>query len=267
MTDAGSTPDTQLGFAPQAAIVALLGIVLALAGAFGTAPLPLPVRLAYWIGGLVVAGLLMQLLAIPMRAVCRLVGVGEHWAYLMALPLLCAGFLVAFWLAAPQTVLEGNVRFGLLFIQTLAVGVAIFLLFGGLFAWGAARGREAEGGPSGAPAGTGTERVPLPEATRLHERLPPAFGPVLALRVEDHYTVAIGRGRSEMLLLPLREAIDEVGAQHGMQVHRSWWVAHGAVAQAKRSGRAVELELVDGTEAPVSRSNIAAVRKTGWLAD
>ncbi|WBY16738.1 LytTR family transcriptional regulator DNA-binding domain-containing protein [Erythrobacteraceae bacterium WH01K] len=270
MTDAASTPDTRVGFATHAAIVALLGVVLALAGAFGTGGLPLPARLAYWIGGLVGAGMLMQLLVIPMRGVCRMLAVGEHWAYLMALPLLCAGFLVAFWLTAPPTVLEGDVRFGLLFVQTLAVGVAIFLLFGGLFALSAAR--TGDTGTLAAPPAT-TPPVPsfehpsLPVDTKLHERLPPAFGPVLALRVEDHYTIAIGHGGQEMLLLPLRDAIAEIGETHGEQVHRSWWVAHGAVAQARRSGRSVELELVDGSVAPVSRANVAEIRKAGWLAD
>ena len=70
---------------------------------------------------------------------------------------------------------------------------------------------------------------------RLLRRVPPALGrDLLALEMEDHYLrihTALG---SDLILLRLRDALAELGPSRGRQVHRSWWVAEGAVASAER---------------------------------
>jgi DNA-binding LytR/AlgR family response regulator len=53
----------------------------------------------------------------------------------------------------------------------------------------------------------------------------------------------------------------------GLKVHRSWWVARGAVASVVQDGRDLRLRLSNGLEAPVARTNVAAVRAAGLLDD
>jgi LytTr DNA-binding domain-containing protein len=86
-------------------------------------------------------------------------------------------------------------------------------------------------------------------------RIPPALGrDLLALEMEDHYLrihTAIG---SDLILLRLRDAMAELGPKRGRQVHRSWWVAEGAVAETERAGARTLLVLRNGLKVPVSKS-------------
>ena len=70
---------------------------------------------------------------------------------------------------------------------------------------------------------------------------------------------------SDLILTPLKDAIAELGATDGLQVHRSWWVAKGAVAEPVASGRNLSLRLSNGLEVPVSRASVAKLRAAGWL--
>jgi len=50
-----------------------------------------------------------------------------------------------------------------------------------------------------------------------------------------------------------------------MQVHRSWWVARGAVEDVLREGRNLRLGLARGIEAPVARAKIAELKDARWI--
>ncbi|MBX3498214.1 MAG: LytTR family transcriptional regulator DNA-binding domain-containing protein [Alphaproteobacteria bacterium] len=63
---------------------------------------------------------------------------------------------------------------------------------------------------------------------------------------------------SDLILLRLRDAVAE------LQVHRSWWVAHGAVQAANRDGQKLTLILRNGLEVPVSKSRREVVGAAGW---
>jgi hypothetical protein len=97
-------------------------------------------------------------------------------------------------------------------------------------------------------------------------RIPPALGrDLLALEMEDHYLrihTAIG---SDLILLRLRDAMAELGPKRGRQVHRSWWVAEGAVAEAERAGARTLLVLRNGLKVPVSKSFRDPAKEMGWL--
>lgn len=97
-------------------------------------------------------------------------------------------------------------------------------------------------------------------------RIPPKLGrEIVCLVMEDHYVRAYTVLGSDLILLPLHKAIDELGGLDGMQVHRSWWVARAAVVGAVEDGRNVRLRLSNGLEAPVARSSVARLRAAGWL--
>jgi len=95
--------------------------------------------------------------------------------------------------------------------------------------------------------------------------LPPGFGPLLALKGEDHYVRAIASERAELLLMRLRDAIALLPPADGAQVHRSWWVARAAVTGTARDGRNTFLTLSNGDTVPVSREKLSALRRDGWF--
>lgn len=86
-------------------------------------------------------------------------------------------------------------------------------------------------------------------------RIPPALGrDLLALEMEDHYLRIHTMVGSDLILLRLRDALAELGPSRGRQVHRSWWVAEGAVTATERGGARTVLVLRNGLKVPVSRT-------------
>jgi DNA-binding LytR/AlgR family response regulator len=69
---------------------------------------------------------------------------------------------------------------------------------------------------------------------------------------------------SSLYFASMREVVRQLG-DRGLQVHRSWWVAHGAVRASTGDSRSLELILTNGVSVPVARSRIAAVRAAHWL--
>ena len=233
-------------------LLALLGTALALPGAFGTGDLPLVLRLAYWMLGLVLAWAAMHGILFLTRASARLLGLPGVAAYLLAIPLLSAG--IAFVVAGLRGD-TGAITLSL-FAQTSALGLAIFAMFWLLYARLSMRHAtpEKEHAPPSPPEPEGLL------GTALHRRLPADFGPILALVVEDHYVTVIGNDQREMLLINLTEASEEIGSDKGLRIHRSWWVAKPAVRELRRSGRKLFALLHNGEEAPVSRANVARAK-------
>ncbi|MEM1262560.1 MAG: LytTR family DNA-binding domain-containing protein [Pseudomonadota bacterium] len=88
---------------------------------------------------------------------------------------------------------------------------------------------------------------------------------VLALQAEEHYVRVIASQGAQLIHYRFGDAINEMPAGLGLQVHRSWWVAGHAVRSAKRGARRWQLVLDDDLEIPVSDSYVAAVREHGWL--
>ena len=249
-------------------IVLAIGFVLGLIGPFGSYAMPLVWRLDYWMG----FGLMGYVLFRPLNAVAelaaRISGVPSWIA--VGLAGLVAGF--------PMTLMIGFViggmqwdnpylddGFALLYAQVCGMGLAVYGISYWLFIREFAPGAEpivehaADIAALPAPSVAGVVLCPL------HAQLPPAFPPILALSVEDHYVKVHAAGRSAMLLMPLTEAIGAMGAAEGVKVHRSWWVASSAVTGAKRIGRDWQLTLANGITAPVSRQNVAAARAAGLL--
>jgi DNA-binding LytR/AlgR family response regulator len=84
--------------------------------------------------------------------------------------------------------------------------------------------------------------------------------------MEDHYVRAHTGAGSTLLLMRLRDAVAELDAVDGRQVHRSWWVARNAVARAEPAGRGWKLTLRNGLVVPVPRERAGELRSAGWLA-
>lgn len=237
-------------------LVLALGLALGLIGPFGTYETATVPRLIYWtifgVAGyaifrpLIIAGdWLAEALNIP-----RFVGIGIA-LLIAALPmtLLVAVFLFRLDIGAALR-WKG---IGLLYFQVWLIGFLTNGLFQLLF-----QKQATELAP-----------VALAPAMRIEPafttRLPAGFGPLLALRGEDHYVRAIGKTREELVLMRLRDAMAELEGVEGKKVHRSWWVARAAVQSVQLDGRAMSLILTNDSVVPVSRDNAALLRKAGWL--
>jgi hypothetical protein len=94
----------------------------------------------------------------------------------------------------------------------------------------------------------------------------PDLAGVLSVTAEDHYLrLVLADGRKPLVLFRLSDALPELAAHDGLQVHRSAWVARCHVAGARRDGRRWLLVLADGSEQAVSETFLPAVRAAGWL--
>lgn len=223
--------------------------------------MPLGARLAYWIGGLLAAWALVQLLAFVGTAVAKLLGLAPQWGYALTIPLATAGISwgILYWSGGNEMALSEG--FGRVWISASLVGLGFFAIFYVLYA-------RAEAVPEVEMADeVEAEETPAQSdpQTGLHERLPVGFPDIIALSVEDHYTRVHAATRSEMVLMPLSEAIGLMPPSQGKQVHRSWWTARDAVEGHKREGRDIKLTLTNGLEVPVSRAQVKTLREDGWL--
>ncbi|MFN7398407.1 MAG: LytTR family DNA-binding domain-containing protein [Sandaracinobacter sp.] len=118
---------------------------------------------------------------------------------------------------------------------------------------------------------------PPPQALPAPEAAPPGparglarktdMARLLAVTSEDHYLrLHMEGGDKPLLLYRFGDALADLQAIDGLQVHRGAWVAARAVTAAERDGRRWWLRLPDGTRLPVSDRHLPAVRARGWLA-
>ncbi|MFH1794818.1 MAG: LytTR family transcriptional regulator DNA-binding domain-containing protein [Pseudomonadota bacterium] len=113
--------------------------------------------------------------------------------------------------------------------------------------------------PPPPPASTGAARPPI------LQRLPPALrGQLAYMSMQDHYVDVRTDKGGTLVLMRFADAIAEAAGVPGLQVHRSHWVAAAAVADTVRREGRLMLRMLDGTELPVSRPYLAAVREAGF---
>jgi hypothetical protein len=242
------------GWAGDLAFSLAAGLCLGLIGPFGTFVAPLPFRLVYW------AGLFCIGAALYGPALRAAVGLDGRWRVpgvaWLALLVVAASVPMSVISAAAATrvwpELKAMTQLAW-FSQAAAVSVPLVVTYGVLTRrmWPLARG-----------SGPGVEASGPTRVARLPERL---ARNVLCLQMEDHYVRVHARAGSELVLISMREAI--AGLADGERVHRSWWVARRAVSEVVADGRNLRLRLVNGIEAPISRTQVARLRAAGWLGE
>lgn len=111
--------------------------------------------------------------------------------------------------------------------------------------------------PAAAPR---AEATPLTRPRSVFDRLPRQLGTdLIFLKVEDHYVKAYTPAGSGLILMRFADAVAEL-SDHGLQVHRSYWVAKTYMKRVMpKDGRTV-LRLTTGQDIPVSRTHLHAVR-------
>ncbi len=254
------------------AVATAVGVFLGVIGPFGSYyGGSLGPRIAYWIANLWIGFIVLSLVTrLAIRLAIRwdvpvwfavAVGVAVGAAPLSAL---MAPFAALVW---PGN--HGRVaNLFVIYSQILALGepCAFAYYFLADRGWRAAVAQARAAGARLPEAGPPEAPTPALPAAGFLDRLPPRLGrELLCLQMEDHYVRAYTPRGSDLILTPLKDAIAELNAADGLQVHRSWWVARAAVAEPVVRGRSVALRLTNGVEAPVSRAQVARLRAAGWL--
>lgn len=85
-------------------------------------------------------------------------------------------------------------------------------------------------------------------------------GNLLYLKAELHYLLVVTDKGSGLILSSLKDAIADLPADSGIQTHRSFWVAKTAIKTLSKQGRQGQLALIDGSQVPVSRQQLATVQ-------
>ncbi len=254
-------------------IMTVIGVVLAFIGPFGSFQQPLAYRLVSWVlfawvGYAVYSPMnwlvdrLYVALELP-RPALWVVGVA-----LATIPMTAIVWSIGFF---PNPVPLPTLEQGLIsYFYVFLVGGGITAFFYMIEASKASAAKGLAPAPETVETSAAAPATSAPEPSvaqpRLIERLPSALGSdVIALEMEDHYVRVHTALGSELVLMRLRDAIAELDGIEGRQVHRSWWVARGAVEDVAREGRNVRLKLTRNIEAPVSRAQVSELKDAGWI--
>ena len=239
----------------RVALVLAAGLLLARLGPFGTfSDLPAASRVAYWIG-LTLLMWLQSLAAVAVLGRLRLPP-----AVRLLLAALIGAVPTAFEVAWAEMLLRVERDLGLIDVVQIFGDVAL-LSVPLLLATQLVIRRDAptvDAAEPGADEGSGTDWL-------LAKVRPERRGRLLALESDDHYVRVRTTSGDELLHMRFGDAVARLGPERGCRVHRSWWVASGAVRAQKREGDRIIVELLDGTEVPVSRSYAVAAREAGLI--
>ncbi|WP_271439496.1 LytTR family DNA-binding domain-containing protein [Pontixanthobacter luteolus] len=252
-------------------IMTVIGVVLALIGPFGSASAPLAVRLGSWllfayVGYAAYAPIGWFVNVFERKLQLPRTGLWIAGTLIATIPLAAIIWCIGFW-PDPVPFPTGEQALSAYF-NVLIIGAAITVLFQLIERGNRNSAKTLPRGSaqqSGSPA-HGFDTLEQGTAPRFLDRLPPELGTqLIALEMEDHYVRAHTALGSDLILMRMRDAVSELDGLEGEQVHRSWWVARGAVENVQRDGRNVRLILRGGLEAPVSRANVAPLKDGGWF--
>lgn len=93
-----------------------------------------------------------------------------------------------------------------------------------------------------------------------------AVDELVAVEAEDHYIQVHSTRGKELVYYRFRDALQELEAVPGLQIHRSAWVSRRHVTSLDGRGRKLEVVLVTGERLPVSLSNRGALLQAGLQA-
>lgn len=248
-------------------VMVALGLLIGLLGPFGTFGAPPAQRMLSWVIWLLAGYALFRPTGVVARWLCEATGMPRFAGTLLALVVASVPLTLIITMTAMRMDFAEALRwpgFWTMYLYIWVVSAVVSIAMGAVFGR-AAPALASEAPNASAPPPPPAEPLPAPEPAAPTLPLPPGFGPVRALKGEDHYVRAIGDGREEMILMRMRDAIERLGDAEGLRLHRSWWVAKDAVASVRREGRTAVVVLTSGHEAPVARDMMPALRAAGWL--
>jgi len=254
MPSLGEPGEARLGLALT---VLAFGALLGVLGPFGSyLGISLPLRVLHYTANMAVIGA-MAVAANALAARFLYRGPVPLWGSLViALVIAPPGALIVMahlLLFAPQVL--PHVTFGELCFQTALINVLVSLFVRAVRALLRARQAPPQDPPMpAAPLSAVTEEQRSDDIIREKLPLPLRRAPILALSSEDHYLrVHTDRGNA-LILMSLSQAVDALGEDAGLRIHRSHWVARDAVVDSTRKDGGVAVTLANGLSLPASRS-------------
>jgi len=232
-----------------AALPLAMAIALAVVGAFGSyVAMGLPLRLLHFSGTAVAIGAPAFAVSTALRRYLFR-GAQPLWAAILtATALAPPGALIvqqSLRLFAPQTL--RYVSIGELTLQVLIINLVI-----GTIAWALLRQADISG--ESAPARAEPRMVPASGALRAKLPMPLRHAAILALSAEDHYVrVRTDRGQA-LILINLADAIEALGPDAGVRIHRSHWIARELAARVTARDSRNGVRLDEATVLPISRT-------------
>ena len=232
------------------AIAVAAAFVCTIAAPFGTGAAPLGVRAIYW-SICVFSAMALSTTIITVTHRTERLGFLPPWiksplgAVLFAAiyAVLLVILTQAFFGAAPG--IPGYVE---LFLYSAPIAIAVAFIVD-LF-----RQDEADQPTADAPS------------ARFFKRLKPALGrDLVCLSMQDHYVEVKTRLGAQLILMRFTDALEELTDQPGWRIHRSHWVAEGGIADIRRDSGKTFVVTTDGSELPVSRTYLPALRDDGVI--
>ena len=247
-------PDLKRRLTLELLVFGFAGIIVGVLGPFGTSTMPTLLRQAYWficiMGGGVIGiavdlGLARVIASAMRRVVATSIGMTP---------------LVSFWVIGTNRVLLGDgpgaPTYGRLLWQIFIIALSVMTVR-------ALANRR--------PALRVETRLiietPLPEAEATFRRRLSAkrrHASLVAIEANDHYLRVHTDDGAELVPMRLSDAIKELEKVEGFRVHRSWWVAGGAIRLVKWRRGGGEAHLSNDLIVPVSRSAAPRLREAGW---
>jgi len=255
------------------AVMTVLGVLLAVVGPFGSFEEPFPLRLVTWLGFAYIGYVVYSPMGMFVDRAQAALDLPRVWLWIVAVALATFPMAILVW---AMKFVSGPVQWPPLeraithYFHVFVIGGGATALFYVLEKRGEGEARSASPtanvadlAPTHPPANSDPDPIsPNP----LLDQLPAALGgEVIALEMEDHYVRVHTALGSHLVLMRLRDAIPHIDGIEGRQVHRSWWVARGAVEDVRREGRNVRLVLGEDLVAPVSRAQVSELKAAGWF--
>ncbi len=234
------------------------GVFLGLIGPLGSDAMPLGLRLGYWMVAAVGGGVLGWVVSnlVMLWPLAR----RHTWLMIVAVAtLMTPPGMLLIWTWS-RAVLPGASSHLDLFPLAWSVFVISLVMT-------AINALIAPPAPAQAAAAPVAPPAPEPARTAFLDRLPPRLrgAELLAVEAEDHYLRVHTAKGSDLILLRLSDALNELAGLDGARTHRSWWVARAAVRDAAKGDGRATLTLEGGLKAPVSRAHAPGLRAAGWV--
>ena len=237
-------------------------LLTAMAGPYFTLErMTFPERLVYWGSTIIFSTLLMTFLSIYAYRVTE----ARHWNWMLVsvvagiagiLPVVGSVYLaegLATGFADGWLDLSGFLRLTMYVAPTLIAVTMVVHLVKNL--------QHHE--PVTAPAPPVAPAHPAtPSPTLLQSKLPHHLGhDIIAVQAQDHYVEVTTTRGSAMVLMRLRDVVQDLEPLGGLQVHRSWWVNLSHVVRTDKTPSGPELVLTSDQKVLVGRSFRAKLRE------
>lgn len=237
------------------AILVAIGGAMGFLGPFASERIAAPTRYGYWMICMVGGGLIGVVLDVLLER-----RVAATWRRVLLVSVLMTPGVTLLVLATQVALVGGGfdtMSYLRLVGQVWPISLAVMIVHA--LAW------------RRTPARVETRTIvvpPLPEAEAAFRRRLSArrrAARLIAVEAHDHYLKVHTDAGEELITLRFADALVELERAPGWRVHRSWWVAAGAVEAVRWRRGAGEVRLAGGIEAPVSRTYAPVLKEAGWF--